>query len=350
MPAGEDLKDAEGPALSIRAGNDFRHVVTGQIATGHGDPVAHNRIDVTGDVTPFRIVRVEARELDRSAARQAEGAHMRPAVGPRAGDDVGNAVAIHVAGRHADGPRERRKVREEAGELRDLARRITFEHAERSGLPRRAGDDLGDSIAVHIAAGHEQATGKRRVISEEAGKFDRAPAGETEGSDVRTAAGSGCSENIRDSIPVDVRDRNPNAADEGGIIGQEVGYVHRGAPDHAEDSHLRGSARARPRNDVGQPITGHIAARDKGPAVGPQVVGVEAHHLGDGPARDTEAAHVWIASWTRSRDDVVQAVTVEVAPWPDPDQRGDRGAVIRGRGIRRRRARRRRVDDGCQPT
>ena len=69
-----------------------------------------------------RIVSVEARELADATAREAERSHLWTAARPCAGDDIGLTIAVHVAARDEHAATKEGIVAVEAGEFRDARR------------------------------------------------------------------------------------------------------------------------------------------------------------------------------------------------------------------------------------
>ena len=113
------------PAAGPRSRNDLGHAVAGHVPGRHADAARERR-----------VVGEEARDLRHDAARQAEGAHVRPAAGPRPRNDLRHAVARQIPGRHGDPARERRVVREEARDLRhDAAREAEGAHVRPAAGP-----------------------------------------------------------------------------------------------------------------------------------------------------------------------------------------------------------------------
>src|SRR5436190_1596432 len=99
------LKDLDvRPAARVGARDDSGPATAGPIARGDKQPAAE-----------ARLVRPELPQ-QRSVAAVVDADERRHA-GAGGGDDVGNAVAVEVADRHADAAREARVVGEETGGL-----------------------------------------------------------------------------------------------------------------------------------------------------------------------------------------------------------------------------------------
>ena len=83
---------------------------------------------------------------------------MRTAAGPGRRDDVGTSVVIDVCGSHTHAAGERRIVRGERA--RDRAVAAAEDDDVRSNARIRPRDDIGEPVAVDVAGRHEHATGK----------------------------------------------------------------------------------------------------------------------------------------------------------------------------------------------
>src|SRR5207248_5459152 len=134
------------------------------------------------------------------------------------GDDVGVAVAVHVAGRDADA----------AGEM-DVAGHEVHQHrvvfaAEGDDVGAAAlvgaDDDVGEAVAVEVAGRHVLAAGEARVVGEELA--DQVAGAAVVDVDVRPAARPGGRDHVRDAVAGHVAHRHAHAAGEGGRVGEEV--------------------------------------------------------------------------------------------------------------------------------
>src|SRR5207253_3243377 len=113
--------------------------------------------------------------------------HDRGGAEAGAGDDLSLLVAVGVAGRDVDAAGEGRVVGVEAGE--DVQVVPAEDLDVRPTAAAGAGDDIGVAVAVHVAAGHEHASGEGRVIGVEA--QDLVAVGAVEDLDVRAAEVAG---------------------------------------------------------------------------------------------------------------------------------------------------------------
>src|SRR5262245_24554696 len=98
---------------------------------------------------------------------------MRPATGPGPGNDVGDTVPRHVTNRDFDAASERGLVRVEARDLRDVLEAVTsdFDHAhEHAAAAEHAGDDVGQSVLIDVAAGDGDAPWEVLVVGIETGE------------------------------------------------------------------------------------------------------------------------------------------------------------------------------------
>src|SRR5262249_48290846 len=107
------------------------------------------------------------------AGAPAEGLDMGPAAGIRASDDVGEPVAVHIASRHEDAAVEIRGLGKEAATL--AARGPTDVFAVWPPARPSAGHNVGHAVAIDIACRHANAAGKARIgeNAERLGPSDR---------------------------------------------------------------------------------------------------------------------------------------------------------------------------------
>src|SRR5262249_33544344 len=136
----EDL-DVSARRPRARPHDEVGLAVAGDVAGRHADAAGEAG---EGEEAPDLLPRLAVEDLDVSARRP----------GARAGDDVGEAVAIGVAGGHAAATREARPVSEKAADLRaGHAVEDLDVPARRPGA--RAGDDVGDAVAREAAVGQQ---------------------------------------------------------------------------------------------------------------------------------------------------------------------------------------------------
>ena len=90
------------------------------------------------------------------------------AAGAGAGDDVGAAVAVDVAGGDADAAGEAGGVGEEARRSARCRLGAAEDLDMRPAAGAGAGDDVGEAVAVDVAGGDEDAAGERGAVGEEA--------------------------------------------------------------------------------------------------------------------------------------------------------------------------------------
>src|SRR5436190_759210 len=102
--------------------------------------------------------RVVGKESVNLLARdRIEGAHVGTAAGTGAADNIGKAVAIRVARGHADAAGEVDVVGEEAHEPAAV---LAAEHGHvRSAASVGAAADVGEAVAIDVAGGHIDAAG-----------------------------------------------------------------------------------------------------------------------------------------------------------------------------------------------
>ncbi len=122
--------------------------------------------------TPGRRRRSSASSLRSGAAEHAD---VRAAARPRPRDDVGAAVAVDVARRHAHAAGERRDRRRRSWPARSSPAPLNTRDV-RAAARAGAGDDVGAPVAVDVARRDVHAAGKRRVVGEEAGELASGPA------------------------------------------------------------------------------------------------------------------------------------------------------------------------------
>src|SRR5207244_230224 len=121
------------------------------------------------------------------------------AAGAGARDDVGLAVAVEVRGRHVDPGSKTGIVSKEAGEPAAV---FAAENAD-VGTAAGAGaaDDVGEAIAVGVAGGHANAAREARIVGEEI--VQQRVAWAAEDRDVRTAARVGSDDDVVAAIAID---------------------------------------------------------------------------------------------------------------------------------------------------
>ena len=83
-----------------------------------------------------------------------------------------------------------------------------------------AGNDVGLAVAVEVAGGDEHAAGERRCEGEEGA--NECPGGARERLDVRRAAGAGAGDHVGLAVTIHVARRNGDAAGEGRGVGEEA--------------------------------------------------------------------------------------------------------------------------------
>ena len=160
----------------------------------------------------------------------ATGARRRQDRGPAAATDVGNPDA-HAAG-------ELRRQREKALQL-GLGRSVEDDDL-RAATGAGTDDDVGLAVAVHVAGRQEQATGEGRREGIEGGQQAEALA--VEDGDLGAAAGSGGGDDVGEAVAVDVAGGDADAAGEGGRGGVEAGDL--AAVLAAGDRDLRSATRS----------------------------------------------------------------------------------------------------------
>src|SRR5581483_9507879 len=125
-------------AAGARAGDDFRPAVIVEI--GRRD------VNAAGEAW------IESEEVaDERGIGTVKVGHVRPAAGSGAGDNVGDAAGSDIAGRDADAAGELRMEGEEVGEHGAVLAAEYDDVGSAAGVG--AGDDVGTAVAVHIAGG-----------------------------------------------------------------------------------------------------------------------------------------------------------------------------------------------------
>src|SRR5262249_61086199 len=104
----------------------------------------------------------------------------------------GAAAAVDAAGRDVDAAGEAGVVGEETLQQRAVlaAEDLDVRRDARPG----AGDDVGGAVAVDVAGGHEHAAGERPVVGEETP--DQGAGEAVEDLDVRAAGGAGAGDDV----------------------------------------------------------------------------------------------------------------------------------------------------------
>src|SRR5262249_12436042 len=148
---------------------------------------------------------VESRIVDEEIAVQLAGLagvnlDFRLATGALADDHVGKAIAIDVAAGDEDASGEvgaKRKHALQKGEI-GSAKDFDMRPAPRTG----AGDDVGESIVIHIARADARSTGECLAIRVET--LQQREIGAAEHLDVGPAAGPGTGNDVRPAVAIDV--------------------------------------------------------------------------------------------------------------------------------------------------
>src|SRR5262245_44600854 len=144
--------DLGGPA---GAGGRDDLVAAVPVHVGHGNPNAPGEAD---------LVREELG--DHRAVHPAEDAHVRAAAGAGPGDDVGDPVPVHVAGRDEDAAGEGGRVGEEAvheagkTHARERVARAVEDANVGPAAGPGAGDDLGVPVPVEVGRRHPDTAGE----------------------------------------------------------------------------------------------------------------------------------------------------------------------------------------------
>src|SRR5205085_1518291 len=130
--------------------------------------------------------------------------------GAGAGDDVVQAAAVEVAGRHPDAAGE---VLAEGEEVVDDRAVLAGEDGDVGPAARvRAADDVREAVAVHVAGRDEDAAGEVLAEGEEAA--DQLPGLAVVDVDVRPAARPRRGDDVGHAVAVHVADRDADAAGE----------------------------------------------------------------------------------------------------------------------------------------
>src|SRR5207253_7980784 len=81
-------------------------------------------------------------------------------------------------------------------------------------------DDVGEAVAIDVAGGNTDAAAEIQIVGEEAGEQSAAGAGKD--LDVRSAAGAGGGNDVGKAVAVDIAGRHKHAAAKTGIVRQEA--------------------------------------------------------------------------------------------------------------------------------
>src|SRR5262245_3009575 len=131
-------------AAGSGASNDFRTAVA--VVVHRAD--RHTALE-------RRVVRIEARHFREG--REIQHADVRTAARASARDDVRAPVAVQIAGCDGYAAGKARVVCVEAGQYRQI---YAVEHPNvRTAASARARDDVGASVAIHVAGGDEDPAG-----------------------------------------------------------------------------------------------------------------------------------------------------------------------------------------------
>jgi hypothetical protein len=152
---------------------------------------------------------------------------------PGGGDDLGPLPGRRVGAGDADAARGRGVVSGEAAQERSVLAAEDLDLGAAAGVG--AGDDVGSAVAVNVAGRHEGAAPEGGVVGEEAAQRPgEAGAGlAVEDPDFRGHAGSGGGDDVGGAVVVEVGLGDADAAQEGGVVGEELELL--GAGDGVED-------------------------------------------------------------------------------------------------------------------
>src|SRR5205823_2367724 len=181
--------------------------VTVDVASADED--AATEIQVEGEVALHHL---------RLAGDELVDGDVGPAAGAGPGDDVGAAVTGHVSGGDAHAAREGNVVREVADQRHAVLAGQDEDVGAAAGVG--ADDDVGVAVAVGVAGRHVAAAGEVHVEGEEVVNLAPVLAGKDD--HVRSAAGAGGADDVRVAVGVHVADRDPHAAGELRVKGEEA--------------------------------------------------------------------------------------------------------------------------------
>src|SRR5882724_5301458 len=136
---------------------------------------------------------------------------MRTTTGTSGRNDVGLTIAIHITGSYAHASCEERRVGEKT--LQRLAG-LAIKHAhQRRRATIRTNDDVGYSIAINVSRRHKHTAAEKSGISKEAGDGPAKPVTDASIKDADEChhAGSGCSNNVGNTITIHVADGDAHA-------------------------------------------------------------------------------------------------------------------------------------------
>src|SRR5262249_44054152 len=154
------------------------------------------------------------------AGGPAEDLHVRATTRAGAGDDVGLAVAVDVAGCHRHAAVEVDVVGHEAHQQRPV---LAAEDLDLRPTPGAgADDDVRGAVAVDVGRGDVDAAAEGGVERHEAHQQRAGLA--VEDLDLRPAAGAGADDDVRHAVAVDIAAGHPHAAEEARGEGVELEF------------------------------------------------------------------------------------------------------------------------------
>ena len=172
-----------------------------------------------------------------------------------ASDDVGFAVAVDIPTGHFHAAVECRSVGKKLSQDRSVGAGEDLYVRPAAGTG--AGNDVGVAIVVHVAGGDIHAAGEIGLIGIKA--INQSQSSAVVHLDVRAAAGAGGDDQVWHAVAVHVASSDPNAAGKCRAEGQELGFD--GARRQIDESDQRGLARVGPnKGGAGNCVAGATTA------------------------------------------------------------------------------------------
>ena len=128
---------------------------------------------------------------------------------------------------------------------------------------------------------------------------------------MRSTAGARPRNDLGHAIAGHIPDGDEHPSRERRVVREEARHFRQPAT-QAERPHVRSAAGAGPRDDLGPAVAGHVPDGDPDAPRERRVVREEARHLRRDATRQAERPHVRPAAGARPRDDVGESVAVDV--------------------------------------
>src|SRR5262249_50962356 len=147
------------------AGHNVREAVAIHVTATHSDAAVETGT-VSVEALQQRRIGYLANGLNVAELGRIDHLDMRPSIGPGAGNDVGQAIAVDVGRGDVHAAEEVGRIGEKAGDF-DPGQAVEDFHMRPAARPGR-GDDVVDAVAVHITGRDANAARKALVVGVEA--------------------------------------------------------------------------------------------------------------------------------------------------------------------------------------